>query len=251
MSNKFKRKGKSKFIMIDSYVKRSPAWKALTPVERAVYIEVKWRYDGVNNGRIGLGLRELAEEINMGRDTAGRALDALVGYGFIVKTKASAFNVKNRAATEWRLTEYTCDVTGELPTKTFMKWEPKKKQQSHASDTQSHASDCTVEKVAQKSAHSRTHRTVMPIFDVSQSHPSDTYIYTTGSEADTVTEYANSSGSGDPFPKLSNPADAKAFVKAMQIPSKHMEIAIQRIMSGTLFPRVVDNWKREAKGAVA
>lgn len=184
MSSKYKRKGKSKFIMIDGYVKRCAAWKALTPVERAVYLEVKWRYDGMNNGRIGLGLRELANEINMGRDTAGRALDALVRYGFIVKTKASAFNVKNRKVAEWRLTEYPCDVTGELPTKTFMRWEPTKKQQSHPSDTQSHASDCDPEKEERKGHHSRTHRTVKPVLDISQSHPSDTYRYTIGGIAD-------------------------------------------------------------------
>ncbi len=31
MSNRYKRKGKSKFIMIEGYVKLSAAWKALTP----------------------------------------------------------------------------------------------------------------------------------------------------------------------------------------------------------------------------
>lgn len=124
MSNKHKRKGKSKFIMIDGYVKRSAAWKALTPNARAVYIELKWRYDGTNNGRIGLGERELAAELNTGRETARRALSELIEKGFVTKTKLSGFNVKHRAATEWRLTEYLCDLTGELPTKTFMRWQP-------------------------------------------------------------------------------------------------------------------------------
>lgn len=141
MSNNFKRKGKQKFIMIDSYVKRCAAWRALTPIERSAYIEVKWRYDGLNNGRIGLGCRELADEINMSRNTADRALDALAEKGFIAKSKASAFNVKNRAVTEWRLTEYKCDVTGQLPSKEFMRWEPTIKTQSHPRDTQSHPRD--------------------------------------------------------------------------------------------------------------
>ena len=119
MASKFKRKGKGKFIMIEAYVKRSAGWKALTPIERSAYIEVKWRYDGLNNGRIGLGCRELADELNMGRDTAVRALNGLQEKGFIAKVKASAFNVKNRTATEWRLTEHKCDVTGEFATKDF------------------------------------------------------------------------------------------------------------------------------------
>ncbi|WP_420408286.1 hypothetical protein [Hoeflea sp.] len=127
MSGKHKRKGKSKFVMIDGYVKRSDAWKALTPVERNAYIEVKWRYDGTNNGRIGLGCRELGEELNMSRGTADRALLGLQSKGFIAKAKSSGFNVKNRSATEWRLTEYACDVSGELPTKDFTRWQPEEK----------------------------------------------------------------------------------------------------------------------------
>jgi DNA-binding MarR family transcriptional regulator len=127
MASKFKRKGKGKFIMIEAYVKRSAGWKALTPIERSAYIEVKWRYDGLNNGRIGLGCRELADELNMGRDTAVRALNGLQEKGFIAKVKASAFNVKNRTATEWRLTEHKCDVTGEFATKDFLRWQPHEK----------------------------------------------------------------------------------------------------------------------------
>lgn len=178
--NKFKRKGKSKFIMIEGYVKCSAAWKALTPIERCSYLEVKWRYDGLNNGRIGLGCRELADELNMSRNTADRALDELIGKGFIMKMKPSAFNVKNRAVTEWRLTEYPCDVTGELPTKDFMRWQPKNKTQSHPRDTQSHPRDTNPPKVPDKPVNSPTQGTVKPISDDSQSHPRDTYISTMG-----------------------------------------------------------------------
>ncbi|NTD88674.1 hypothetical protein [Agrobacterium tumefaciens] len=183
MSNKNKRKGKSKFIMIEAYVKRSAAWKALTPIERNAYIEVKWRYDGLNNGRIGLGCRELADELGMGRDTAKRALNRLNDVGFITKAKASAFTLKNRAVTEWRLTEYSCDVTGELPTKDFMRWAPEKKQQAHPSDTQAHPSDTPLPKMDDFIGHRRTHATVKPDIGVSQAHPSDTYRYTMGGKA--------------------------------------------------------------------
>lgn len=180
MSSNWKRKGKSKFIMIDGYVKRSAAWQALTPIERAAYLEVKWKYDGLNNGRIGLGCRELADELNMGRDTAVRALNGLQEKGFIAKAKPSAFNIKNRAVTEWRLTEYRCDETGELPTKDFMRWGAEKKSQSHPSDTQSDPSDTSAPNVAENTPHSRIHRTVKPNSGNPQSHPSDTYRYTKG-----------------------------------------------------------------------
>lgn len=124
MSSKFKRKGKAKFIMIEAYVKRSAAWRALTPNARATYLEVKWRYDGTNNGRIALGERELAADLHTSRETARRALGELIEKGVIKKAKLSGFNMKSRVATEWRLTEYPCDVTGELPTKEFIRWQP-------------------------------------------------------------------------------------------------------------------------------
>lgn len=61
--------------------------------------------------------------------------------------------------------------------------------------------------------------------------------------------YAHVSGASDPFPKLENPEEAKAFVRGLGLPPRHVSIAIERVMAGTLFPRVVDNWKREAKAA--
>jgi len=182
MSGKYKRKGKAKFLMIEGYVKRSDAWKALTPVERVAYLEIKWRYDGLNNGRIGLGCRELADDINMSRNSAARAFDGLQQKGFIVKAKASAFNIKNRMATEWRLTELKCDVTGELATKDFTRWTDQKKQQSHPRDTQSHPRDADRSIDDENTTDSPIHGTVKPVSTISQSHPRDTYRYTTGNE---------------------------------------------------------------------
>lgn len=127
MSSKWKRKGKSKFIQKERYLFLSPAYRSLNVVERCAYDEVKWRYDGMNNGAIGLGERELAGAINMSKDTARRALVGLQEKGFIAKVKQSGFNMKNRQATEWRLTEYSCDISGEPATKDFMKWKPEEK----------------------------------------------------------------------------------------------------------------------------
>src|SRR5437773_11628799 len=121
--SRFKRKGKSKFLMIEGYIVRSPAWRTLTPNDKAAYLELKWRHDGLNNGRIGLGCRELAEALQSSKDTARRSLESLMEKGFLAKAKPSGFNVKNRSATEWRLTEYPCDVSGHLATKDFMRWQ--------------------------------------------------------------------------------------------------------------------------------
>lgn len=185
MSNsKFKRKGRAKFIMIDGFVKRSAAWQALTPNDRATYLELKWRYDGLNNGRIGLGNRELAEELKSSKDTARRSLDNLIEKGFLRKAKASGFSVKHRAATEWLLTEYRCDVSGHLPTKDFMRWQPENKQQAQQKDTQAHHKDTCPVEIGEIHPHRRRTGTVRPVPGDPQAHQKDTYRSTIGGATD-------------------------------------------------------------------
>ena len=101
---------------------KTAAWKSLNCVERGVYIELAKRYGGTNNGRLACSLRQLAEELHIGKATVKRALDCLQERDFIICMKRGGFSMKVRHATEWRLTEYKCDVTGALPTKEFMRW---------------------------------------------------------------------------------------------------------------------------------
>lgn len=124
MASKWKRKGQAQFIMLEKYVILSAAWRACSPNERAAYLELKWRFKGTNNGEIVLSLRELAAALHVGKTTAGKALADLEAKGFIVTVTRSGFNVKIRKAAEYRLTEYVCNVAGELPTKAFMRWRP-------------------------------------------------------------------------------------------------------------------------------
>lgn len=119
---------------------RSAAWQSLTSHEKASYLELKRRFDGHNNGMIGLGERELSRSLHSSRETARRALHGLIEKGFIRIAKPSGFQVKCRVATEWRLTELKCDVTGELPTKEFARWCPLEKQTTGASHSRTGAS---------------------------------------------------------------------------------------------------------------
>jgi DNA-binding transcriptional regulator YhcF (GntR family) len=82
------------------------------------------RYAGVgsNNGKLPHSVREAAEALNIGKSTAARAFESLEQHGFIVATKQGAFSLKKRHATEWRLTEFPCDVTNALASKEFVRW---------------------------------------------------------------------------------------------------------------------------------
>ena len=45
--------------------------------------------------------------------------------GSSCRSRAATFHRKSRHSTEWRLTEFGCDVTGSLATKNFTRWQPK------------------------------------------------------------------------------------------------------------------------------
>jgi DNA-binding transcriptional MocR family regulator len=134
MGKRNNRERAPRHVRLYHYMTNTPAWHDLNAVARAIYIEIAKRYAGVgsNNGRIPYSVREAAAELKIGTATASRALGALVDHGFIVSVTKGAFSRKVRHATEWRLTEFPCDVTNTpIGTKDYMRW-----QQSTASTDQ-------------------------------------------------------------------------------------------------------------------
>jgi hypothetical protein len=100
----------------------TPAYLSLNCPARAVLVEVARAYDGTNNGRIGLSVRQASQRCNIARGTAARAFTELQDRGFIELVTKGAFSRKAQHASEWRLTWWSCDVTGELGSKAFMRW---------------------------------------------------------------------------------------------------------------------------------
>jgi hypothetical protein len=118
------RKGDARHIRLYAYMTRSPAWKSLNGNERATYLLLAERYVGVNNGKIPLSIREVASELGIHFTTAARCLAALQDGGFIVARVKGAFSLKRRHATQWRLTEHTCNVSGHGPSGEYRAWRP-------------------------------------------------------------------------------------------------------------------------------
>src|SRR3978361_1779485 len=100
----------------------SPAYLSLGCPARAVLIELTRVYKGNNNGRLGLSVRRASERCKVARGTAQRAFAELQERGFIELVTKGAFSRKSPHASEWRLTFATCDVTGQLPSKAFIRW---------------------------------------------------------------------------------------------------------------------------------
>jgi transposase len=124
-------------VMLFHYMLDSQAWKGLGVIPRAVYLDMAKRYYGTNNGRVGYSIRCAVAELHIGCATAKRALNALEERGFIVATKRGAFSLKQRHATEWRLTAYPCETTNGLATKDFMSWTPDKNKTRYLQRNQS------------------------------------------------------------------------------------------------------------------
>ena len=100
----------------------SPAYLSLTCPARAVLIEIARGHDGTNNGRLGLSIVGLLNGATSRQAPLNAPLSNYQERGFIDCMTKGAFSRKALHATEWRLTWWACDLTGELPSKKFMSW---------------------------------------------------------------------------------------------------------------------------------
>jgi len=110
--------------MLDYWVLKTPAWKSLTPAEVRVQLLLLERYNGSNNGRIGLSIRDAAKFGKVAQGTAKKALDALVAKGFVKRRYKGSFSQKVSRATEYELTHVR--YGDKSPTKEFASWKPEK-----------------------------------------------------------------------------------------------------------------------------
>jgi DeoR-like helix-turn-helix domain len=101
-----------------------PAWKALGPSSRLVYVALKGRY-GIeikNNGRVYLSVRMAMEETGLSFNTIRRGFLELQHYGFIVMTRGGFLGLDGHGkATHWRLTEL--GYMSDPPTKDYLRWD--------------------------------------------------------------------------------------------------------------------------------
>jgi DNA-binding transcriptional regulator YhcF (GntR family) len=125
----------------------TPAWRTLPVYERAAYLEIAQLYTGDNNGHLAMGVRRLAERLNISVNKAHGCIQELVDRGFIEVTAASGFSRKDRAATEFRLTQFQCDRTHQAGSRAFQTWRPAdlEKKTTVARDDRTVARDATVQ----------------------------------------------------------------------------------------------------------
>lgn len=114
--------GEMRHVRLYAWVLSTPAYRSLSPLARALLVELYALYNGSNNGDLFLSVRKAASRLNVGKTTVAPAFKELETRGFIRARQRGAFTWKERHATSWVLTEYT--FAGHLPTKDFTLWQP-------------------------------------------------------------------------------------------------------------------------------
>jgi len=113
---------KERFVRLTFGLLKSSAWQCLRPVSKAIYIEICFRFNGQNNGRIGFSLAYGAQRIRASKATVQRALEELEEHGFIKRCRKGYF--MGRQASEFAITDF--HHNGHPPTREWRKWVPKK-----------------------------------------------------------------------------------------------------------------------------
>lgn len=126
-SYKGSKKGVGRFVQLPEWLQASEAWASLKPGPRALYIELKRRYNGGNNGRIILSHRDAAKALGVHRNTVGPWFEKLEERGFIRMTRAPHLGPSGVGQTShWALEELPTDDMKTAP-KRFMSWRQKQK----------------------------------------------------------------------------------------------------------------------------
>lgn len=119
------KRGAGRHVQLPEWLQASEAWATMKPGPRALYIEMKRRFNGRNNGAIILSHRDAAKALNVNRNTVGAYFEELQARGFIWMTQGPYLGPSGIGqASVWALAE---EMTPDMKParKTFMQWRAK------------------------------------------------------------------------------------------------------------------------------
>jgi hypothetical protein len=120
VDQKGRSKGNGQYALLPYAMLHSPAWRSLSGSAVKVFLELRTRFHGANNGRLILSMDEAKRLLRLGKTTVQRALDELQDKGLIVCTQRGQWY--GRRASTWATTDMS--VSGALPTSTWKTWRP-------------------------------------------------------------------------------------------------------------------------------
>lgn len=104
---------------------KSQAWRSLSGAAVKLFLELHTRFNGGNNGKLHLSMKEASEALGIGKATAQRAFAELQDKGFLdLQTPGNWYR---RKAHEWRLTTKSVETAAgsKVPTNDWRSWSPK------------------------------------------------------------------------------------------------------------------------------
>jgi hypothetical protein len=120
VDQKGRSKGEGQFAPLPYVMLNSAAWRSLSGPAVKVFLELRTRFHGANNGRLVFSLEEGRRLLNLGKSTVRRALAELQDKGFIVcMTKGQWYG---RLASTWAVTDRPIDGVGAA--QTWKQWRP-------------------------------------------------------------------------------------------------------------------------------
>lgn len=121
------KRGGGKHVQLSEALQATEAWATLKPGPKVLYLELKRRYVGTNNGQLVLSQRDAARALNVHRNTVGPWFRELEERGFIYMTRAAYLGPSGVGqAPLWALSE-VATVDGKPATWAFRSWRAMKK----------------------------------------------------------------------------------------------------------------------------
>lgn len=117
------------YVQLFHWLRRTEAWRSLAPYSRLLYIEIRARYNGQNNGDIAMSYRDAMDLLGCSNVPVMNGFRELEERGFIRPAVKGSFNWKahqsgSNRATRWTITELPVDVPERVltPTYEFKQW---------------------------------------------------------------------------------------------------------------------------------
>lgn len=110
--------GEGQYLNMPYDMLLSPAWLSLRGSAVRLWLLLRTRFTGGNNGRLTLSLEEAAKILNMGKATVAAAFEDLEAKGFVVCTRRGQWY--GRLASQWAVTDKA--VNGATPTYAWRGW---------------------------------------------------------------------------------------------------------------------------------
>ncbi|MHA6289136.1 DeoR family transcriptional regulator [Maricaulis sp. CAU 1757] len=107
------------FVPLSYPMAHSDAWRSLGGASAKVYVELRSRFNGGNNGDLSLSYGEAADLLGLGKSTVRRAFEELQAKGFVVKTDGGSWY--GRKAATWAVTDRPLVPGGASPN-TWQGW---------------------------------------------------------------------------------------------------------------------------------